>query len=59
MSRRDKPTDAEFAEFWAIVEGRQQEKFNLPGGFFNQQSKTIPPENFMKPDQENNPRNAE
>jgi len=56
MSRRDKPTDAEFAEFWAIVEGRQQERFNLRPDYFGQQSKTIPPENFTaQQDQENNP----
>jgi len=59
MSRRDKPTDAEFAEFWSYVEGRQQQRFKLPNDYFGQEPKTIPPDNFTaQQDQENNP-NAE
>ena len=44
---RKKPTEAEMDEFWSYVTGRQQERFNLPAGYFGQEKpKTIPPENF-------------
>lgn len=44
---RKKPTEAEMDEFWSYVTGRQQERFNLPAGFFGpEKSKTIPPDNY-------------